>query len=109
MTTIEVYEPLSKVVKNGKYRGCWNNYEDGTRQLITKCGKCFYATDDPFWKDPKDVDFSIKTRSQKAKLKRAKRDDVVKYFAKTVEKTASNMYRVQNNDYEVNVMTTSAY
>ena len=106
MSTIEIYKPLSKIVKGGQYHGCWSICEDGTRRLISgKCNICNYPTNDPFWKDPKDVDFSVKTRSQKSKLKRAKMSEVVKYFTKTVEKTENALFEIQPMDYEVNFMT----
>ena len=47
---------------------------------------CRYPTDNPFWKKPKDIDFKIKTRSQKRKMKKSNRYEVLKY------------YSVENND-----------
>ena len=105
MSTIEIYKPLSKIASNGNYHGCWQIYEDRTRRLITECSKCRYPTNNPFWMDPKDVKFSIKTRSQKAKLQKPKYDEVIKYFTKTVEKTESAMFEVKPTDYEVQYMT----
>ena len=108
MSPIEIYKPQSKAAKNGAYHGCWSICEDGTRRLINgKCSICRYPTNDPFWKDPKDVNFSIKTRSQKAKLKKPVFEDVVKYFTKTVEKTEDSLYEIMPNDFEVNFMTVS--
>ena len=106
MDPIEIYKPLSKVAKNGLYHGCWGICEDGTRRLITgNCSICRYPTNDPFWMDPKDVNFSIKTRSQKSKLKRPKFDEVIKYFTKTVEKTEDALFEIKPTDYEVQYMT----
>ena len=67
------YMTLSKSVPKGKYHGCFYINEDGTRKLIDKKDKCWYSTNDPFWKLPKHYDFKIKTRS---KVK-----NVVKYLS----------------------------
>ena len=79
--TETIYKPVSKLCENGKYHGCWSIYEDGTRMIISKNMLCKYPTDDPFWKKPKDVDFKIKTRAQKRKMRKPNRYDVLKYFA----------------------------
>ena len=108
MSTIEIYKPQSKIAKNGAYHGCWSICVDGTRRLFSgNCSICKYPTNDPFWKDPKDVDFSIKTRSQKAKLKKPIFEDVVKYFTETVEKTEDSLFEIKPTDYEVNFMLVS--
>ena len=75
------YMTLSKSVPKGKYHGCFYINEDGTRKLIDKKDKCWYATNDPFWKLPKHCDFKIMTRSQKNKQAKAKVKDVVKYLS----------------------------
>ena len=75
------YMALSKSVPKGKYHGCFYINEDGTRKLIDKKGKCWYATNDPFWKLPKHCDFKIMTRYQKNKQAKAKVKDVVKYLS----------------------------
>ena len=54
--------------------------------LIGKNMLCRYSTDNPFLKKPKDIDFKIKTRSQKRKMKKPNRYEVLKY------------YSVENND-----------
>ena len=79
MSTIDIYKPFSKIAKEGMYHGCWSIYEDGTRKLISKCCKCNYQTNDPFWKKAKEVDFSVKTRGQKS----SPMSKVVQYFTKT--------------------------
>ena len=106
MSKITIYKTLSKLCKNGKYRGCWSIYEDGTRKLITKY-KCKFPTDDPFWKHPKDIDYKVKTRAQKNKLEKAKMNEVVKYFSKEVDKTEENLFEMQPDDYDVRYMTVS--
>ena len=65
------YMTLSKSVPKGKYHGCFYIFEDGTRKLIDKKDKCWYATND----------FKILTRSQKNKQAKAKVKDVVKYLS----------------------------
>ena len=75
------YMTLSKSVPKGKYHGCFYINEDGTRKLIDKKDKCWYATNDPFWKLPKHCDFKSMTRSQKNKQAKAKVKDVVKYLS----------------------------
>ena len=105
MSKITIYKPASKLCRDGKYHGCWTIYEDGTRKLITKGLKCKFPTDDPYWKQPKDVDFKIKTRAQKAKLERAKMKEVVKYFSKEVDKTEQTLFEMQPNDYDAYHMT----
>ena len=104
MTKITIYKPSSKLCRNGKYHGCWSIYEDGTRKIIAKGQKCNYPTDDPFWKQAKDVDFKIKTRAQKAKLKKAKMKEVVKYFSKEVDKTEQTLFEMQPDNYDVYYM-----
>ena len=84
ITSAEVpntYMTLSKCVQKGKYHGCFYINEDGTRKLIDKKDKCWYATDDPFWKLSKHSDFKIMTRSQKNKQAKAKVKDAVKYLS----------------------------
>ena len=78
-----IYKPLSKCSENGIYHGCWWLYEDGTRKMINEGRSCHFATNDPFWKEPKDVDFKVKTRSQKERTPTANQKDVLKYL--TVE------------------------
>ena len=70
-----IYKPISKLCENGKYHGCYSVCEDGTRMLLSKGKYCYYATDDPFWKHAKDVDFKVETRSQikKQDLRKTKR------------------------------------
>ena len=102
--TIEIYKPYSKLVKNGLYHGCWGIFEDETRKLITECSNCRYPTNDPFWMKAEDINFSIKTRSQKAKLKKPKYDEVIKYFTRKVEKVNA-LYEIKTTDYEVQYMT----
>ena len=75
------YMTLSKSVPNGKYNGCFNINEDGTRKLIDKKDKCWYSTNDPFWKLPKHCDFKIMTRSQKYKQAKAKVKNVIEYLS----------------------------
>ena len=48
------YMTLGKSVPKGKY-GCFYINEDGTRKLIDKKDKCWYATNNPFWKSPKTL------------------------------------------------------
>ena len=105
MSKITIYKAASKLCRDGKCHGCWAIYEDGTRKLITKGLKCKFPTDDQYWKQPKDVDFKIKTRVQKAKLERAKMKEVVKYFSKEVDKTEQTLFEMQPNDYDVYHMT----
>ena len=75
------YMTLSKSVPKGKYLGCFYINEDGTRKLMDKKDKCWYATNDPFWKLPKHCVFKIMIRSQKNKQAKAKVKDVVKYLS----------------------------
>ena len=80
-----MYKPLSRCSEDGKYHGCWTVYEDGTRKFISKGRGCYFATNDPFWKDPKDVDFKIKTRAQRKSTPIAKQKDVIKYLTIEVD------------------------
>ena len=105
MSKIAIYKPPSKLCRDGKYHGCWAIYEDGTRQLITKGRKCKFPTDDPFWKEAKDVDFKIKTRAQKTKLEKAKVKDAIKYFSKEVDKTEQALFEMRPDDHDVYNMT----
>ena len=106
MSKITIYKPPSKLCRDGKYHGCWAIYEDGTRKLITKGLKCKFPTDDPYWKQPKDVDFKTKTRAQKkTKLERPTMKDVVKYFSKEVDRTEQTLFEMQPNDYDFYHMT----
>ena len=105
MSKITIYKLTSKLCKDGKYHGCWAIYKDATRQLITKKHKCKFPTDDPFWKQAKEVDFKIKTGAQKAKLEKAKMKDVVKYFSKELDKTEETLFEMRPNDYGVYYMT----
>ena len=77
---ISEYKPLSIAVKNGKYHGCFNVYEDRTEPLIKKGEKCYLTANDPFWKNIKDVDFKVETRSQKDKNPIVKREYIIKYL-----------------------------
>ena len=105
MSKITIYKPPSKLCRDGKYHGCWAIYEDGTRQLITKGCKCKFPTDDPFWKEAKDVGFKIKTRAQKTKLEKAKVKDAIKYFSKEVDKTEQALFEMRPDDHDVYNMT----
>ena len=107
MSKITIYKPLSKMCKDGKYQGCWSIYEDGTRMLITTNHYCKYATNDPFWKNPKDVDFKVKTRAQKKKLVKPKMREVIKYFSKEVDKTEESLFELKPLDEEVHYITAS--
>ena len=104
MSKITIYKLPSKLCRDGKYHGCWGIYEDGTRQLKTKGRKCKFPTDNPFWKQAKDVDFKIKTRAQKAKLEKAKMKEVVKYFSKEVDKTEQTLFEMRADDHDVYYM-----
>ena len=95
-----IYKPVSKICKNGKYHGCWSVYEDGTRKLISKWSRCMYATDDPFWKDPKDVDFKIKTRAQKNRMARAKQ-----YLTTEIDSETQVKNGLEMNGYYVQFTT----
>ena len=75
--------------------------EDSTRKLISKNARCIYATDNPFWKEPKDVDFKIKTRSQKNKMARAKQKDVLEYLCTEKDAETQNLFELKPNDYIV--------
>ena len=79
------YKTIRNSIKNtdGKknYHGCFYVNADGTRKLIDKKEKCWYKTDDPFWKLAKHADFKVLTRSQKNKQAKAKVKDVVKYLS----------------------------
>ena len=105
MSKITIYKPPSKLCRDGKYHCCWAIYEDGTRKIITKGHKCKFPTDDLYWKQPKDVDFKIKTRAQKAKLERPTMKEIVKYFSKEVDKTEQTLFEMRPNDYDVYHMT----
>ena len=100
-----IYKPVSKCCNNGKYHGCWSIYEDGTRKFISKKARCIYATDDPFWKEPKDVDFKIKTRSQKNKMARATRKDVLEYLTTEKDTEVQNELELKPDDYIVQFVT----
>ena len=88
--------------KNGKCHGCWSIYEDGTRKLISGKFLCKYPTDDPFWKKPEDVNFKIKTRAQKRKMRKPYRDDVLDYL--TIE-TDNSEFELKPNDPIVDYVT----
>ena len=105
MAEKSIYKPVSKCCKNGKYHGCWSIYEDGTRMLISKNLRCKHATDDPFWKEPKDVDFKIKTRTQKRKMNKPAMKDVVKYLTKEISDEDHEHFQIKPNDYIVNFLT----
>ena len=106
MDTVEIYKPHSKINKNGLYHGCYGVNEDGTRILITgKCSVCRYPTNDPFWMKAKDVNFKVKTRAQKEKSKRAKTDEILKYFTKTVPKNKYNDFEVASSEYKARCRT----
>ena len=100
-----IYKPVSKCCKNGKYHGCWSIYEDGTRMLISNNARCKYATDNPFWKEPRDVDFKIKTRAQKRKMNKPAMKDVVKYLTKEIGDEDQKHFKIRPNDYLVNFLT----
>ena len=100
-----IYRPVSKICKNGICHGCCSVYEDGTRKLISKWSCCMYATDDPFWKDPKDVDFKIKTRAQKNRMARAKQKDVLKYLTTEIDSETQVKNGLEMNDYYVQFAT----
>ena len=106
MTTIKIFKPHSKYSKDGLYHSCYGVYKNGCRMLITgKCSKCRFPTNDPFWKKVEDVDFKIQTRAQKKKLEMANKNDVFKYFIKTVEKNIYNEFEIQETDNEARLMT----
>ena len=101
-----IYKPVSKCCENGKYHGCWSIYEDSTRKPITKNARCIYATDDPFWKEPKDVDFKIKTRSQKNKMARPTKEAVLEYLTNEKDTEVQNEFELKPDDYIVKFVTT---
>ena len=105
ITAKTIYKPVSKCCKNGKYHGCWSIYEDGTRMLISKNAICKYATDDSFWKEPKDVDFKIKTRAQKKKMSKPLIKDVVKYLTTEIGDEDQKLFEIKPDDYIVNFIT----
>ena len=82
-----MYKPLCTCSEDGKYHGCWTVYEDRTRKFISKGRECYFATNDPFWKDPKGVDFKIKTRAKKKQKNTpiAKQKDVIEYLTIEVD------------------------
>ena len=105
MTEKTIYKPVSKCCKNGKYHDCWSIYEDGTRMVISKNARCKYVTDDPFWKEPRDVDFKIKTRGQKRKMNKPVMKDVVKYLTKEIGDEDQKHFEIRPNDVLVNFLT----
>ena len=80
-----IYKTLSRCSEDGIYHGCWSVYEDGTRKFISKGRGCYFATNDPFWKEPKDADFKIKIRAQKKRTPIAKQKDGVEYLTTEVD------------------------
>ena len=100
-----IYKPVSKCCENGKCHGCWSIYEDGTRMLISNNACCKYATDGPFWKEPRDVDFKIKARAQKRKMNKPAMKDVVKYLTKEIGDEDQKHFKIKPNDYLVNFLT----
>ena len=68
--------------------------------LINKNARCIYVTDDPFWKEPKDVDFKIKTRSQKNKMARP-----TKYLTNEIDAEVQNDFEIKPDDDLVKWMT----
>ena len=100
-----IYKPVSTRCKNGKYHGCWSIYENGTRMLINKNARCMYATDDPFWKEPKDVDFKVKTKSQKNKMARPTKEAVLKYLTNEIDVEVQNDFEIKPDDDLVKFMT----
>ena len=105
MTEKIIYKPVSKCCKNGIYHGCWSIYEDGTRMLVSKNASCTYATDDPFWKEPKDVDFRIKTRAQKRKMNKPAMKDVVKYLTTEIGDEDQKNFKIRPDDDLVYFLT----
>ena len=101
--TKTVCRPVSKICKEGKYHGCWSIYKDGTRMIIGKNQLCRYPSDDPFWKKPKDVNFTIKTRSQKRKMNKPYREEVFKYFK--VETDEKKEFELHMTDEIINYVT----
>ena len=103
--TETIYKPVSKICKNGKYHGCWSIYEDGKRMIIGKNMLCRYPTDNPFWKKPKDVDFKIKTRAQKRKMRKLNKNDILKYYALETDDYLQKQFEININDEIVNYVT----
>ena len=103
--TETIYKPVSKLCENGKYHGCSSIYEDGTRMIISKNMLCKYPTDDPFWKKPKDVDFKIKTRAQKRKMRKPNGCDVLQYLALKTDDSLQKQFEIHMDDEIVNYVT----
>ena len=45
------------------YHGCAYANADGTQKMIAKGDLCLFPTNRCFWKDPREVDDYVKTRS----------------------------------------------
>ena len=86
MDTVEICKLHSKINKNGLYHGCYGVNEDGNVKYV-------------------DVNFKVKTRAQKEKSKRAKTDDILKYFTKTVPKNKYSDFEVASSEYEARCRT----
>ena len=94
-----------QMLQKWKISRFWSIYEDGTRMLISKEHCCKYATNDPFWKEPKDVDFKVKTRAQKRKMKKTAMKDVVKYLSTEIGDEDQEIFEIKPTDYIVNFIT----
>ena len=79
------FKVLSEGRKNGMFHGCFSVNKDGTRTLIDKEDVCWYATNDPFWKILNDVNFKIKTRSQKKHQQKETAVNVMDYLCNITE------------------------
>ena len=75
------------------------------RYKINKNARCIYATHDPFWKEPKDVDFKVKTRPQKNKLARPTKEAVLKYLTNEIDVEVQNDFEIKPDDDLVKFMT----
>ena len=94
---------MSKVLKV-LYHTCDACYCNGTLPLITKERGCSRATEYPFWKDPKDVNNSVRTRNQKKKTPYIQPSMINAYFDYKL-KTSAQYEELMNNKNTENEST----
>ena len=74
------------------YHGCAYANADGTQKMIAKGDFCLFPTNRCFWKDPREVDDYVKTRSMTKRQRCVSRALFNRYFKEKASLQSVSQY-----------------